>query len=74
MDDIWEHLDCLTARGFPLLLWETLQRLGYTEPPIYYYCKYDVKGVLKCEMHLHITEHPISTEFMVRCVAEPANL
>jgi hypothetical protein len=35
---------------------------------MYYYCEYDVEGVLKCEMHLHITEHPISTEFRVRCI------
>jgi hypothetical protein len=68
MDDIWEHSDCLTVEGFPLLLWETLQRLGYTEPPMYYYCEYDVEGVLKCEMHLHITKHAISTEFRVRCI------
>ena len=42
--------------------------MGYTKPPMYYYCEYDVEGVLKCEMHLHITEHPISTEFRVRCI------
>jgi len=35
---------------------------------MYYYCEYDVEGVLKCEMHLHITKHPISTEFRVRCI------
>ena len=67
MDDIWECLDCLTARGFPPLLWETLQCLGYTEPPMYCYCECNVEGVLKCKMHLHITEHPINTEFRVRC-------
>jgi len=68
MDDIWECSDCLTAGGFPPLLWETLQRLGYTEPPTYYYCECDVEGVLKCEMHLHITEHLENTEFRVRCI------
>jgi len=68
MDDIWECLDCLTAGGFLPLLWETLQCLGYTEPPTYYYCEYDVAGVLKCEMHLHITEHPEGTKFKVRCI------
>jgi hypothetical protein len=35
---------------------------------MYYYCKCDVEGVLKCEMHLHITEHPINSEFRVRCI------
>ena len=44
------------------------QRWDYTKPPMYYYFEYDVEGVLKCEMHLHITEHPISTEFRVRCI------
>jgi len=68
MDDIWECSDYLTIGLFPPLLWETLQCLGYMEPPMYYYCEYDVEGVLKCEMHLHITEHPISTEFRVRCI------
>ena len=68
MDDIWKCSDYLTTGGFPPLLWETLQRLGYTEPPTYYYCECDVEGVLKCEMHLHITEHPTNTEFRVRCI------
>jgi hypothetical protein len=27
-----------------------------------------VEGVLKCEMHLHITERPTNTEFRVRCI------
>ena len=35
---------------------------------MYYYCECDVEGVLKCEMHLHITEHPTNTEFRVRCI------
>jgi hypothetical protein len=42
--------------------------LDYTEPPMYYYCECDVEGVLKCEMHLHIIEHPTNTEFRVRCI------
>ena len=42
--------------------------LGYTEPPMYYYCECDVEGVLKCEMHLHIIEHPTNTKFRVRCI------
>ena len=53
---------------FPPLLWETLQRLGYTESPTYYYGECDVEGVLKCEMHLHITEHLENAEFRVRCI------
>ena len=35
---------------------------------MYYYCECDVEGVLKCEMHLLITEHPINTEFRVKCI------
>ena len=35
---------------------------------MYYYCECDVEGVLKCDMHLHITEHLINTEFRVRCI------
>ena len=58
----------MTAGGFPPLFWETLQRLGYTKPPTYYYCKCNVEGVLQCEMHLHIIEHPTNTEFRVRCI------
>ena len=27
-----------------------------------------MEGVLKCEMHLHITEHPENAEFRVRCI------
>jgi len=50
MDDEWERSDCLTIGGFPPLLWETLQRMGYTEPPMYYYREYDEEGVLKCEV------------------------
>jgi hypothetical protein len=54
--------------GFPSLLWETPEHLGYTEPPTYFYCETDVEGVPKCEMHLHIIEHPPDEEFRVRCV------
>ena len=35
---------------------------------MYYYCECDVEGVLKCDMHLHIIEHLINTEFRVRCI------
>ena len=35
---------------------------------MYYYCECDVDSVLKCEMHLHIIEHSINTEFRVICI------
>jgi hypothetical protein len=50
MDDKWVKSDCLTIEGFPPLLWETLQQLGYTEAPMYYKCEYIEDGVPKCEI------------------------
>ena len=67
-DDEWEHSDGLTVGGFPLLLWETLQRMGYTEPPMYYYREYDEEGVLKCEVHLHTPKHPSCPAFENRYI------
>ena len=52
MDDKWVKMDCLTTEGFPPLLWETLQRLGYTEAPMYYDCEYVEDGVPKCEIRV----------------------
>ena len=57
-NDIWERSDCLSEEGFPYLLWETLQLLGYTEPPVYYICEYDDTGAQRCEVRLHIKGHP----------------
>ena len=68
MDDELEHSDCLIVEGFPLLLWETLQRLGYTEPPMDYCCEYDEEGVLKCEVHLHIPRHPSCPTFQPKYI------
>ena len=68
MDDNWVKSDCLTIRGFPQLLWETLQCLGCTEPPIYYGLEYQEDGMPKCEVHLHVTEHPLCLGFKTRCI------
>ena len=58
MDNNWFCLDGLQAEGFPPLLWETPQRLGYTEAPMYYGREYVEDGVPKCEIHVRIPEHP----------------
>jgi hypothetical protein len=48
MEDNWIRSDCVTVEGFPQLFWETLQRLGYTEPPMYYGHEHQKDGMLKC--------------------------
>ena len=60
--------DGLTVGGLLPLLWETLQRLGYTEPPMYYCREYNKEGVLKCEVCLHIPKHPSCPAFQPRYV------
>ena len=52
MDDDWVKSDGLEAGGFPPLLWETLQRLGYTEAPMYYGREYIEDGAPKCEIRV----------------------
>ena len=66
MDDIWVKSDCLTTEGFPQLLWETLQRLGYTEAPMYYGREYVEDGVPKCEIHVRIPKHTSCPAFQTR--------
>lgn len=68
MDDSWLYTDCLDTGGFPPLLWETLRHLGFTEPPTYYYREYSEGRMPKCEMHLHIVEHPPGEEFRTKCI------
>ena len=68
MDDEWERSDYLIVGGFPPLLWETLQRLGYTKPPMYNCSEYDEEGVVKCEVHLHIRKHPSWNAFQTRYI------
>jgi len=63
MDDIWVKSDCLIAEGFPPLLWETLQRLGYIEAPMYYGREYAEDGVPKCEIRVRIPTHPSCPAF-----------
>jgi len=66
MDDDWVKSDGLQARGFPPLLWETLQRLGYTEAPMYYGREYIEDGAPKCEIRVRIPEHPSCPAFQTR--------
>lgn len=68
MEDNWIRSDCVTVEGFPQLLWETLQRLGYTEPPMYYGREYEEGDMLKCEVHLHVPQHPSGPGIKSRCV------
>ena len=68
MDDDWVHSYGRHAEGFPPLLWETPQRLGYTEAPMYYGREYVEDGVPKCEMRLHIPEHPSCPAFLTRYI------
>lgn len=68
MEDTWARSDCLTIKGFPPLLWETLQHLGVTERPLYYCREYEEDGKPKCEIHLHIVEYPLSDSYRVRCI------
>ena len=64
MNDGWVHLDGLQTEGFPPLLWETLQRLGYTESPMYYGREYIEDGAPKCEIRVQILEHPSCPAFL----------
>ena len=66
MNDDWVKLDDLQAKGFPSLLWETHQRLGYTETPMYYGCEYIEDGAPKCEIRVQILEHPSCPTFQTR--------
>jgi hypothetical protein len=66
MDDKWVKSDCLTIEGFPPLLWETLQQLGYTEELMYYRREYIEDGVPKCEICVRILEHPSCLAFQTR--------
>ena len=68
MGDNWVRSNCLTVGGFPKLHWETLQRLGYTEPPMYYDHEYHEDGMPKCEVCLHVPEHPLCPGFKTRCI------
>jgi hypothetical protein len=68
MDNAWICSDCLTIGGFSPLLWEALQHLGVTERPLYYGREYEEDSMSKCEVHLHITKHPLSTGSRVRCI------
>ena len=67
-DDEWECSDGLAVGGFHPLLWETLQRLGYIEPPMYYCREYDEEGVLKCKVHLHIPRQPSCPTFQPKYI------
>jgi hypothetical protein len=69
MENEWVRSDCLTVGGFPPLLWETLQRLGYTEPPMYYGREEQEDGVPKCEVRLRIPKHPACPNFKARRIA-----
>jgi hypothetical protein len=66
MGNEWEHSDCLTTEGFPSLLWETLQRVGYTKPLMYYGREYEEDGTPKCEIRVRIPEHPSCPAFKTR--------
>jgi hypothetical protein len=55
-DDEWEHSNCLTIGGIPQLLWETLQRIGYIEPLVYYTREYFEGNVSVCELRLCICQ------------------
>jgi hypothetical protein len=68
MEDDWVRSDCVTVEGFPQLFWETLQRLGYTEPPTYYGREYQEDGMPKCEVHLHVPQHPSCPGIKSRCI------
>jgi hypothetical protein len=68
MDDAWIRLDCLTVGGFPPLLWEAFPYLGVTKCPLYYSREYEEDDMSKCEVHMHTTEHPLSTGSRVRCI------
>jgi hypothetical protein len=56
-DDEWDHSNCLTDGGFPQLLWEALQHLGYNEPPIYHTREYYEGNTLVCELRLYMPAH-----------------
>ena len=61
--DGWTATYCLDVQGFPLILWETLMRFGYTQHPEYRGREYQEHGTSKCEVHVLVFETPEHTDW-----------
>ena len=57
--DTLSHTDDLVREGFPLILWEVLQRAGYTTPPQYEVQLFEEHRVPRCRVRMTLEPHPL---------------
>jgi hypothetical protein len=53
------HTDGLAREGFPRILWEVLQRAGYTTPPQYVVQLFEKHRVPHCRVRMTLEPHPL---------------
>jgi hypothetical protein len=57
--DTLSHMDGLAREGFPLILWEVLQGVGYTTPPQYTVQQFEEHRVPRCRVRMTLEPHPL---------------
>jgi hypothetical protein len=53
------HTDGLAQEGFPRILWEVLQGIGYTTPPQYVVQLFEEHWVPRCRVRMTLEPHPL---------------
>jgi hypothetical protein len=53
------HTDGLAREGFPRILWEVLQGVGYTTPPQYAVQLFEEHRVPRCRVRMTLEPHPL---------------
>jgi uncharacterized coiled-coil protein SlyX len=53
------HTDGLAREVFPRILWEVLQRAGYTTPPQYVVQQFEKHRVPRCRVRMTLEPHPL---------------
>jgi hypothetical protein len=53
------HTDGLAQEGFPLILWEVLQGVGYATPPQYVVQLFEEHRVPRCRVRMTLEPHPL---------------
>jgi hypothetical protein len=56
------HMDSLAREGFPLILWEVLQGVGYTTPPQYEVQLFEEHRVPRCRVRMTLELIPYSQD------------
>jgi hypothetical protein len=56
IEGVWISSYCLHTKGFPKLLYSTLQKLGIQEHPKYEGQEYEEHGTERCEVTLYIAK------------------